>query len=149
MGEVAEIFDVNCSLIRFWEKKFDILKPHKNNKGNRLFTPQDMENLKLIYHLVKENGMTLAGAQKRLKENREGIERNIEIVEKLHHLKTLLLEIKQELVVEDGAREVVVDSVVDTIAETHATLSVDVENIEPISEPEPVSRPLAVEQTLF
>ena len=63
MGEVSEMFDVNPSLIRFWEQKFDILKPDKNKKGNRLFTPADIENLKLIYHLVKENGMTLAGAQ--------------------------------------------------------------------------------------
>ena len=61
MGEVSEMFDVNPSLIRFWEQKFDILKPDKNKKGNRLFTPKDVENLKLIYHLVKENGMTLGG----------------------------------------------------------------------------------------
>ena len=67
MGEVSEMFDVNPSLIRFWEQKFDILKPDKNKKGNRLFTPKDVENLKLIYHLVKENGMTLAGAAKRLR----------------------------------------------------------------------------------
>ena len=63
MGEVSEMFDVNPSLIRFWEQKFDILKPDKNKKGNRLFTPKDVENLKLIYHLVKEKGMTLKGAQ--------------------------------------------------------------------------------------
>ena len=56
MGEVSEMFDVNPSLIRFWEQKFDILKPDKNKKGNRLFTPKDVENLKLIYHLVKESG---------------------------------------------------------------------------------------------
>lgn len=66
------MFDVNPSLIRFWEQKFDILKPDKNKKGNRLFTPKDVENLKLIYHLVKENGMTLAGAAKRLRQNRRG-----------------------------------------------------------------------------
>ena len=66
------MFDVNPSLIRFWEQKFDILKPDKNKKGNRLFTPTDVENLKLIYHLVKEEGMTLAGAQKRIKQNPEG-----------------------------------------------------------------------------
>lgn len=62
MGEVAEMFDVNASLIRFWETKFDILRPQKNKKGNRLFSPADVENLKLIYHLVKERGMTLDGA---------------------------------------------------------------------------------------
>ena len=75
MGEVSEMFDVRPSLIRFWEQKFDILKPDKNRKGNRLFTPKDVENLKLIYHLVKENGMTLAGAAKRLRENKKGEER--------------------------------------------------------------------------
>ena len=53
IGEVAEMFDVNTSLIRFWEKKFDIIKPNKNKKGNRMFTPKDVDNLKLIYHLVK------------------------------------------------------------------------------------------------
>ena len=83
MGEVSEMFDVNPSLIRFWEQKFDILKPDKNKKGNRLFTPKDVENLKLIYHLVKENGMTLAGAAKRLRQNREGVSRDLEIIEKL------------------------------------------------------------------
>ena len=97
MGEVSEMFDVNPSLIRFWEQKFSILKPEKNKKGNRLFTQQDVDNLKLIYHLVKENGMTLAGAQKRLKENREGLERNLEIIERLQSIKTLLLEVRQEL----------------------------------------------------
>lgn len=97
MGEVSEMFDVNPSLIRFWEQKFSILKPEKNKKGNRLFTQQDVDNLKLIYHLVKENGMTLAGAQKRLKENREGLERNLEIIERLQAVKSLLLEVRQEL----------------------------------------------------
>lgn len=97
MGEVSEMFDVNPSLIRFWEQKFDILKPHKNKKGNRMFTPRDVDNLKLIYHLVKEKGMTLTGAEKRLKENREGLEKNLEVIDKLQGIKSLLLEIKQEL----------------------------------------------------
>jgi len=64
MGEVAEMFDVNQSLIRHWESQFGVLKPKRNKKGNRLFSPQDVENLKLIYHLVKERGMTLEGAQR-------------------------------------------------------------------------------------
>ena len=110
MGEVSEMFDVNPSLIRFWEQKFSILKPEKNKKGNRLFTQQDVDNLKLIYHLVKENGMTLAGAQKRLKENREGLERNLEIIERLQSIKTLLLEVRQELKEADvRANEIRVD----------------------------------------
>ena len=97
MGEVSEMFDVNPSLIRFWEQKFDILKPDKNKKGNRLFTPTDVENLKLIYHLVKEEGMTLAGAQKRIKQNPEGLKRDLEIVDRLQQLRALLLEVRQEL----------------------------------------------------
>ena len=91
------MFDVNPSLIRFWEQKFDILKPDKNKKGNRLFTPTDVENLKLIYHLVKEEGMTLAGAQKRIKQNPEGLKRDLEIVDRLQQLRALLLEVRQEL----------------------------------------------------
>lgn len=110
MGEVSEMFDVNPSLIRFWEQKFDILKPDKNKKGNRLFTPADVENLKLIYHLVKENGMTLAGAQKRIKQNREGLGRDLEIVERLQRVRAMLLEVRQEL---KGADENVVEIFVD------------------------------------
>lgn len=97
MGEVSEMFDVRPSLIRFWEQKFDILKPDKNRKGNRLFTPKDVENLKLIYHLVKENGMTLAGAAKRLRENKKGEERDLEVIEKLQNIRSLLLEVREEL----------------------------------------------------
>ena len=68
MGEVAEMFDVNASLIRHWESQFSVIRPKRNKKGNRLFSPQDVENLKLIYHLVKERGMTLEGAKKALKQ---------------------------------------------------------------------------------
>ena len=64
IGEVAKMFDVNTSLIRYWEKEFDIIKPYKNKKGNRMFTPEDIENFHLIYHLVKEKGMTLKGAER-------------------------------------------------------------------------------------
>ena len=67
MGEVAEMFDVNTSLIRHWESQFSILRPKRNKKGNRLFSPEDVENLKMIYHLVKERGMTLEGAKKALR----------------------------------------------------------------------------------
>jgi DNA-binding transcriptional MerR regulator len=71
ISEVADMFDVNTSLIRFWEKEFDILQPKKNRKGNRLFTNKDIENLHLIFHLVKERGFTLEGAKNKLKTNRE------------------------------------------------------------------------------
>lgn len=70
IGEVAEMFDVNTSLIRFWEKEFDIIKPKKNKKGNRLFTKQDIDNLHIIYHLVKERGMTLKGGKENERQQR-------------------------------------------------------------------------------
>lgn len=96
------MFDVNPSLIRFWESKFDILKPGKSKTGHRRFTPRDVDNLKLVYHLVKEKGMTLAGAQKRIKENPEGISRDMEITDRLLRIRSLLLEIREELKGDDG-----------------------------------------------
>lgn len=97
IGEVAQMFDVNTSLIRFWEKEFDIIKPHKNKKGNRLFTPKDVENFHLIYHLVKEKGMTLKGAAKKLRENKEDTIHNFEVVRNLESIKGMLLELKENL----------------------------------------------------
>ena len=91
------MFDVNTSLIRYWEKQFDIIKPHKNKKGNRLFTPADIDNLRLIYHLVKEKGMTLAGAAKKLKENKEDTINNFEVVKRLKEIKDTLLEVKDSM----------------------------------------------------
>ena len=97
IGEVAKAFGVNTSLIRFWENEFDILKPKKNNKGNRLFTSIDLKNLKLIYNLVKEKGYTLDGAKKKMKRNPEEIVNNQEIVSKLEKIKTELTNIKNQL----------------------------------------------------
>jgi DNA-binding transcriptional MerR regulator len=97
IGEVARMFNVNASLIRFWEKEFDIIKPKKNKKGNRFFTKQDIENFNLIFHLVKERGMTLAGTKKKLKENREDTINNFEVVRTLTEIKNVLLEIKESL----------------------------------------------------
>ncbi len=97
IGEVASIFDVNTSLIRFWEKEFDIIKPHKNKKGNRLFTQKDIDNFHLIFHLVKERGMTLKGAQKKLKENKEGTENNFEVIKRLKDIRGLLTDIKDSI----------------------------------------------------
>ncbi len=97
IGEVAEMFDVNTSLIRFWEKNFDVIKPHKNKKGNRFFTKDDIENLKLIYHLVKEKRLTLEGARKKLAENKQDTLNNFEVIESLKKIKGMLLEIKEEL----------------------------------------------------
>jgi len=97
IGEVAEMFDVNTSLIRFWEKSFDIIKPKKNKKGNRLFTKEDIENFHLIYYLVKEQGMTLVGAQKRIKENKEGTVNTFDIVKTLTGIREMLLDVKETL----------------------------------------------------
>lgn len=97
IGEVAKMFDVNTSLIRFWEKEFDVIKPKKNKKGNRFFTKQDIDNFHIIYHLVKERGMTLGGAKMKLKENREDTLNNFEVVKSLTEIKKMLLDIKENL----------------------------------------------------
>ena len=80
IGEVAKMFDVNTSHIRFWSKEFDVIKPATNKKGNRLFTQADVDNLKKIYHLVKEKGFTLKGAKVELKEERKRIRENGSVV---------------------------------------------------------------------
>jgi DNA-binding transcriptional MerR regulator len=97
IGEVAKAFGVNASLIRFWEKEFDVLKPKKNAKGNRKFTPEDIKNLKFIYHLVKERGFTLDGAKIHLKEEKQETLTNFEIISKLEDVKNQLIKIKQHL----------------------------------------------------
>ncbi len=97
IGEVAAAFGVNTSLIRFWEKEFDVLKPKKNAKGNRKFTPADIKNLELIYHLVKVRGFTLDGAKMHLKENKQKTLDRFEIIRKLEAVKAELLKIKTEL----------------------------------------------------
>jgi DNA-binding transcriptional MerR regulator len=97
IGEVSSMFDVNASLIRFWEKEFDILKPKKNKKGNRLFTERDVKYLHMIYHLVKEKGYTLQGAKDELKNNIDEVENKIVVLETLHHLKNFLVALDQEL----------------------------------------------------
>lgn len=97
IGEVAKAFNVNTSLIRFWEKEFDVLKPKKNAKGNRKFTPEDIKNLKYIYHLVKERGFTLEGAKTHLKEGKKKSLDNYEIVKKLETVKAELVKIKNQL----------------------------------------------------
>ncbi len=97
IGEVAEMFNVNSSLIRFWEKEFDIIKPKKNKKGNRLFTKEDIDNFHIIYHLVKEKGMTLKGAQKKMKENKDGAVNDFEVIQTLNGIRQMLLDIREEL----------------------------------------------------
>ena len=97
IGEVAEMFKVNTSLIRFWEKEFDVIKPKKNKKGNRFFTPKDIDNFHLIFHLVKEKGYTLSGAKELLAKKRDDIETNMDVIKTLKNLKAFLLEIKDKL----------------------------------------------------
>ena len=97
IGEIAKAFDVNASLIRFWDSEFDILKPKKNAKGNRMFTPEDVKNLKLIYHLVKERGFTLEGARTHLKEGQKETLDKFDIISKLETIKAQLIGIKNEL----------------------------------------------------
>ncbi len=97
IGEVAEMLDVPVSTIRFWENEFDIIKPMKNKKGNRLFYQADIKNLKILHHLVKEEGMTLSGAKKKLSEKWGETEYKHEINESLQKIKTLLLDIRDGL----------------------------------------------------
>jgi len=97
IGEAAEILNVNTSLIRFWEKEFPILKPKKNKKGNRQFTKDDIDNLKMIYHLVKERGFTLQGAKEKLKKGKGTTKKEVDIVDSLEKVKSFLLDLKKEL----------------------------------------------------
>ncbi|WP_296637658.1 MerR family transcriptional regulator [Polaribacter sp.] len=97
IGEVATAFNVNASLIRFWEKEFDIITPKKNKKGNRLFTQEDIHNFKLIFNLVKERGYTLDGAKMQLKKNPESTFNKHEIISRLESVKAELLQIKNSL----------------------------------------------------
>lgn len=103
MGEVAEMFDVTPALIRHWESQFDCIKPHRNKKGNRLFTPEDVERLKQIYHLVKERGMTLKGANKVLKRAKsDSVAQEMELLERLQKIRAALVEVREELKAGDG-----------------------------------------------
>jgi DNA-binding transcriptional MerR regulator len=97
IGEIAEMFKVNTSLIRFWENEFEILQPKKNKKGNRLFTPEDLSNLKIIFHLVKERGYTLEGAKKKLAGNKNDIEIQMQLKDTLTRMKGFLTELKESL----------------------------------------------------
>jgi len=97
IGEVAKMFDEKTSLIRFWEKEFDVIKPKKNAKGNRQFTPTDIENFKLIHYYVKDLGMTLEGAKRKLKEGSDDSLTKMQIVEKLTAIKARLNELKENI----------------------------------------------------
>lgn len=100
IGEVAKAFNVNTSLIRFWEKEFEVISPKKNKKGNRYFTPQDIKNLKLIYHLVKERGYTLEGAKAALNE-KEDMKDEVELLARMEFIRAELVKLKESFDVEE------------------------------------------------
>ena len=144
MGEVAEMFDVTPALIRHWEAQFDCIKPHRNKKGNRLFTPDDVERLKQIYHLVKERGMTLKGANKVLKRVKsDEVAQEMELLERLQKIRAALVEVREELKAGDG-EQVVEESY--PVQEQEVAAATDVAKTpaeEPVAEPieEPTPEP--------
>ena len=98
IGEVADLLGENASLVRFWAQKFPgFIKPLRNKKGNRLFTASDVEHYKMIYYLVKEKGMTLEGAHRRMLDNKEGVDRSMDVVASLNKIRKELLDIKETL----------------------------------------------------
>lgn len=135
MGEVTEMFDVNPSLIRYWGTQFDVLRPKRNKKGNRMFTAEDIATLKLIYHLVKERGMTIDGARKALKVRRSdtATPREVELLERLQRLRAMLVQVREELGGEIG--EQMVDDDIAPEAEIRPTAAV----VEPLPT-EPVAK---------
>ena len=145
MGEVAEMFDVTPALIRHWEAQFDCIKPHRNKKGNRLFTPEDVERLKQIYHLVKERGMTLKGANKVLKRAKsDEVAQEMELLERLQKIRAALVEVREELKAGDG-EQVVEESY--PVQEQEVVAAADVAQTpaeEPVAEPieEPTPEPV-------
>jgi DNA-binding transcriptional MerR regulator len=114
IGEVADIFHVNESLLRFWEKEFPTtIKPKKNSKGTRSYTKEDIESVRMIYFMVKEKGMTLAGAKKRLKEEKKGMTAQFELAERLKKIRVELLKLQEEL----GRSDEVDDSPIEACAD--------------------------------
>jgi len=97
IGEVGRMFGVNQSLIRFWESEFSIIKPKKNKKGTRFFTPKDVDNFHLIFHLVKERGYTLQGAKQKLRQKEDELNENFELVKRLKNIRSFLVDLKQEI----------------------------------------------------
>ena len=142
MGEVAEMFDVNASLIRYWESKFSCIRPHKNKKGNRLFSPDDVERLKQIYHLVKERGMTLEGANKvmRASSKSNDLARDTEMLERLQRIRAALVEVREELKL--GVGEQIVDSEIEEPKHDVEVADIAPEPVVEVAE-EPVAEPSA------
>ncbi len=150
MGEVTEMFDVNSSLLRYWESRFKQLQPKRNNKGNRLYRPEDVKFIKLLYHLLKERGMTIEGARKSLQErSADELSRESELFERLQYIRQLLVEV----------RETLMDDPDKTMAEEEAEADNEIENRigsrnrngnknENRSEPQPVTAASAEEAPL-
>ena len=142
MGEVTEMFDVNASLIRYWESKFDCIKPHKNKKGNRMFTPSDIENFKLIYHLVKEKGMTLEGANSAMKRRGKSVKRDVSILERLQNIRAMLLEVRESLGDDSPVEyEAPIEAVAELIADVEQEAKAEVVAV--VTTPEPAEEPVA------
>ena len=97
IGEVSEMLSINASTIRYWEKEFDILKPKKNAKGDRFFTKEDIEKIRLIYRMLKEKGYTVDGAKTQLKDKYEEENRKMALIEKLNKIRGFLVEMKSQI----------------------------------------------------
>ena len=145
MGEVAEMFDVNPSLIGYWGTQFPALKPHRNKKGNRLFTPADLETLKRIYHYVKECGMTLEGANRALRGDRSQAPEgsgDTELLERLHSLRSMLIAVRDSLGEDSPAQPSAAP-----VQSASPVESATAQAIAPEAEQQP--KPIYKEQTLF
>ena len=150
MGEVCDIFGVNASLLRFWKAEFPSLKIAKNSRGHRIYTPADVDTLRIIYHLVKEKGMTLEGARKRLRQNPEGIDREAEIIERLRSVRNMLAALRAELGDEVEVIEIEEESTEEEVITTPTPKMAEVEvvpEVEPTPavevKPEPAKEQLA------
>jgi DNA-binding transcriptional MerR regulator len=97
IGEVAELFNVAPSLIRFWESEFDLIKPKKNRKGNRQFTKEDIDSVRTIFHLVKEKGFTLQGAKEMLRNDTEAVKDKMDMIDSLKRVRSFLIELREKL----------------------------------------------------
>ena len=129
VGEVCEMFGVNASLLRFWEEEFPVLKIKKDSRGHRKYTPKDVDNLRLIYHLVKEQGMTLEGARKRMRSNPEGVSHDAEIVERLKNIRNMLAALKAEMGIDTEVIEIEEDIEVEVEPVVVAPASVDANEV--------------------
>ena len=151
MGEVAEMFDVKRSLIRHWESQFSVLKPRRTARGNRMFTPQDVEHLKVIYHLVKERGMTLEGAKRAMKrraaDGPDGeMKREAELMTRLKHIRALLVEVREDL--KSGGEGIIADEepLAEPASASHSDTVPARRRTKPVVRIEPAEEALVVEE---